>query len=105
MAKDKKLDDLTQDAIAADRCGMSYGKYKALEYEEIRSGKRPAPLIAKKLAPARRSYDMICQRCGRPFISNHRARKYCSEECSRHADYMARAKRRKNEEEKDNENL
>lgn len=29
----KEMDDLTRDALAASRCGMSYGRYKGLQHE------------------------------------------------------------------------
>jgi hypothetical protein len=85
----KQLDNLTQDALAASRCGMSYGKFKGLEYEQIQSGKRHAPLIEKKLRPGRRTFDLVCQFCGVQFVGGSRLKKYCSDLCKRSADGAA----------------
>ena len=92
MSKNQ-LDHLTQDALAASRCGMSYGKYKGLEYEQIQSGKRPAPLIERKLQPGRRSFDLVCQFCGVQFVAGSRLRKYCSDLCKMKANGAAYRKR------------
>lgn len=88
MAKEQ-IDHLTQDALAASRCGMSYGRYKAVEYEQIQSGRRPAPLIEKKLRPGRRTFDLVCQFCGVQFVGGSRLRKYCSDLCKSRADGAA----------------
>ena len=93
MAK-KGLDQLTQDTLAASRCGMSYGQYKAVEYDEVRTGRRAAPLIAKKIEPGRRTFDLICQVCGLKFKAGSRLKKYCCDQCKEKADRM-HAKRRK----------
>ena len=89
----KEIDHLTQDALAASRCGMSYGKFKAVEYDEVRSGRRPAPLIAKKIEPGRRTFDLVCKVCGVEFIGGSRLRKYCSPKCKNVADGAAYRKR------------
>lgn len=102
MAK-KSMDHLTQDAVAADRCGMSYGKFKGLEYEQIRTGKRPAPQIEKQLQPGRRTFDLICQVCGLEFKAGSRLKKYCCDQCKEKADRM-HAKRRKEKAEEEEQN-
>lgn len=95
MAK-KELDHLTQDALAASRCGMRYGQYKAVEFDEVRTGRRAAPLIAKKIDPGRRTFDLVCVVCGLEFKGGSRLRKYCSEQCKGKADRMGVKKRKEN---------
>lgn len=68
------------DAIAAQKAGMSYGKYKAahpgtyLTSVEIEPPKTPKP------EPVRRS----CARCGKMFeiSSTQKRQRYCSIECA-----------------------
>lgn len=67
------------DAIAAQKAGMSYGKYKAahpgtyLTSVEIEPPKTPKP------EPVRRS----CARCGKMFeVDAHQRQRYCSIECA-----------------------
>ena len=77
----KPFDRLTADSIAAEKAGMSYGKWKALhphtpEPEE----KKTAPVrVARELATKK------CISCGREFLAvGHSAcRRYCSDECQR----------------------
>lgn len=33
MKKKKEMDQLSRDALMARRCGLTYGKYKAMKYE------------------------------------------------------------------------
>lgn len=33
MRKQKEMDQLSRDALMARRCGLTYGKYKAMKYE------------------------------------------------------------------------
>lgn len=33
MSKKKEMDQLSRDALMARRCGLTYGKYKAMQYE------------------------------------------------------------------------
>ena len=33
MSKKKEMDQLSRDALMARRCGLTYGKYKAMKYE------------------------------------------------------------------------
>ena len=98
MARNK-IDQLTQDAIAASRCGMSYGRFKGLEYEQIQSGKRHAPKIEKQLQPARRTFDLVCQVCGLEFTAGSRLKKYCCDQCKGKADRMNVKKKKETTEE------
>ena len=91
MAKAKELDQLTLDAIAAEKARMSYGKYMAM--------KEPA-VIQPKNDPAVR-YG-VCLYCGERFIMDkHRVRAYCDYECyNRH---YGQRKREQMKEEQANE--
>lgn len=83
--KEKEMDNLTRCSIAAQKAGMSYGKYMA----------------AKESSPEVQDPDCdpakirICQNCGRPFsmIGRYPTSKYCSEECRRAVDRKRCAKR------------
>lgn len=77
MAK-KKMDQLTQDAVAAHKAGMSYGKYMAT--------KNPPTIVRKP-----EDYKHTCAFCGKEFYSKTKAvRKYCSDKCRQ--DYYYRTK-------------
>ena len=77
MAKKKHLDRLTRDAIAAQKAGMSYGKYKTLhphtpdEDDEEELVADPGTVIA------------ICERCGGKFIRprGKTNKRFCSSVC------------------------
>lgn len=66
--KEKELDNLTRDAIAAQRAGMTYGKHKAMRNDG-----------EEEIVPPVR--DRICPVCGRPFPPTSGRRKFCSKEC------------------------
>ena len=34
MSKKKELDQLSRDALMARRCGLTYGKYKAMQHDK-----------------------------------------------------------------------
>ena len=68
------MDRLTQDSIAAQRAGMTYGKWKALH---------PHTEVIEVLDKDAK----LCEICGRPILkrnggSGGQRRKYCSIECS-----------------------
>jgi hypothetical protein len=68
------MDQLTLDSIAAQKAGMSYGKWKALQ-----------PLVQVKAAPD--DAEKVCEICGReiPFRGrgSGREKKYtCSDRCA-----------------------
>ena len=70
----KELDQLTMDSIAAQKAGMSYGKWKALQ-----------PIVKVDLpetAPKR-----LCKLCGGEIPPEfHKNRTYCSDQCFDEAD-------------------
>ena len=77
----KKMDDLTRDALAAQTCGMSYGKYKGLQHERGQSTARPAPVIKQETQPEHKEFNLVCVQCGKHYVGRHPRRKYCSDTC------------------------
>lgn len=71
--KKKPLDRLTRDALAADAAGMTYGKWKALEYERRRCGQGVRPDMGETDDIPR------CRRCGAALTGRQRA--FCSNKC------------------------
>lgn len=68
MAK-KEMDQLTKDAVAAHKEGMTYGKYMAM--------KKPTAIACKP-----EGYKHTCAFCGKEFYSKTKAvRNYCSDLC------------------------
>lgn len=99
-------DNLTLDAIDAERAGMSYGKYKAMhpktkDANEARLdalNKRPP---RKKTEPKQRNiYALRCCVCDRVFESTNKARRHCSDECKAKHDGVRWRKRHQNKEKK-----
>lgn len=103
--KGKKLDRLTRDAIAAQKAGMSYGKYKALHphtpeeddetdpAEDADETPKPKPI---KLQPNQRRGT--CAHCGQPFVMGFKQsnKLYCSPVCRiKHGNGIKSAQRRK----------
>ena len=72
MARVKRPDRLTMDSIAAQKAGMSYGKWKALHpHTEV---EEPDVLNEE---PKR-----LCKICGQEIPEyRHKLALYCSEEC------------------------
>ena len=70
MAKLKQPDKLSQDAMAARRAGMSYGKWKGLQ----------SPVkIVKPVIP---DGWKICEYCGKAYKpKTNRPQKYCDSVC------------------------
>lgn len=68
------MDQLTLDCIAAQKAGMTYGKWKALNYVP------PAVEIPKEEViqdvPKR-----VCKHCGKEFIVSHGSMLYCDSTC------------------------
>lgn len=103
----KKLDRLTRDCIAAEKAGMTYGKWKALhphtpeeddEQElvalEERQERRPVSAIA---GPGQRV--RTCVQCGQPFAvsANQTNKLYCSDACRiKHGNDARNARRKQN---------
>lgn len=99
----KPLDRLTRDALAAEKAGMSYGKYKALhphtpeEGDEIEPeeevDEKPKPI---KLGPNQRLGT--CAHCGQPFVLGFKQsnKLYCSSACRiKHGNDVKNARRKK----------
>ena len=73
------MDQLTKDCIAAQKAGMSYGKWKALQYKPpvVEVEPEPEEVHKVKQAPKR-----ICRLCGAELPSYmHGLKRYCSEYC------------------------
>ncbi len=88
-------------ALAARRCGMSYGQYVAARYypviiveelpdggkierraampEGIGDGTAAEPMVRKAEPVRKKKPERLCVVCGHPLRGNYR--KYCSEEC------------------------
>ena len=85
MARQKKPDKLAQDASAALKAGMSYGKWKALQgYTPIQ------PKEHKKS-----EWDKVCAFCGEDFEANRTNQLYCSKACEKKSCYQRRKERLK----------
>lgn len=86
--KEKELDNLTRDAIAAQRAGMTYGKYKAMrddgEQKMQLQRNQPAVKPQKIFNPNPKIPVKVCAYCGKEFPTAGRSAncKYCSLECS-----------------------
>lgn len=65
-------DQLSEDAAAALAAGLSYGKYKALQRENMLPQTVPATETAEGVS--------VCVMCGKPI--SVRKRKYCGPECA-----------------------
>lgn len=66
----KKIDKLAQDATAAIKAGMSYGKYMAQKHPVKVEPPRPQGIRRK------------CECCGKVFYQqDRRAKKFCSDVC------------------------
>lgn len=96
-----KMDDLTRDALAASRCGMSYGRYKGLQHEIAERKGRPAPVIKQEeTPPAHKEFNLVCVQCGKHYVGRHPRRKYCSDVCkNKHDQALYRERHPKNEKE------
>lgn len=91
-AAKKPKDAITMDAIAAEKAGMSYGKYKALypHTKEANEAKLTTPekeptSPASPTSPTRRTYNRryvrVCPVCRNSFITGNAQRIYCSDTC------------------------
>lgn len=67
-----KLDQLTKDSIAAQKAGMSYGKYMASRYRQ--------PVVETDVKPE--TQKRVCPTCGKEISKYANGnRRYCSEYC------------------------
>lgn len=78
MAKKKEMDKLSREVAQALACGMSYGRWKALQ--------PIAPVVPKKIPDGWRA----CECCGKPFKSVQ-GKRFCDPTCRSKA-YESRAK-------------
>lgn len=91
MTKARRPDKLAQDAMAARAAGMTYGKWKALEYEkrQMRIEKEKLLLADTEEEPREpktyekpiRSRIRYCVYCGTVLGARHR--RYCGDKCRR----------------------
>lgn len=75
----KPLDHLTQDVLAAQAAGMSYGNWKAMHpHTGGREESEPEELTVD---PDKRV--LVCVKCGKTFLASSRSanQKYCSDAC------------------------
>lgn len=102
----KPLDHLTRDVLAAEKAGMSYGKYKALHPHTPDEDDEQEELEERQERQERRSVSVIagpgkkvrtCVQCGQPFAAGayHTNKRYCSDACREKHDNEARRARRK----------
>ena len=76
-----KMDQLTQDCIAARKAGMSYGKYMATMYTPPVI--HPVVEVEPELAePKETAIKRVCKNCGKEIPRNARSdRRHCDDEC------------------------
>lgn len=82
---DHSKDQLAEDAAAALALGMSYGKYKALQRENILPS-NPKPIVKVEIGPP-------CLICGQPVPKGKR--KYCGPACADMAHQLQLSERQK----------
>lgn len=86
--KEKELDNLTRCSIAAEKAGISYGKYMSMLYgkrqAKAEKEQRPAEKPKKVFNPNPKIPVKVCAYCGKEFQTAGRSAncKYCSWECS-----------------------
>lgn len=85
MAKKKELDNLTINVLAAEKAGLSYGKYMALKHEK----EQPQKMAESPIPPGWK----VCPHCGKKFYAEQGKRRYCSEFCYQQANYKAHRER------------
>lgn len=75
------MDQLTKDAVAATKLGMSYGKY-------IAKYKPPTPPVERfpKKQQKQEEKKIRCVSCGKELMPGSRSRRYCGPDCA----HMAR---------------
>lgn len=73
------MDQLTKDAIEARRLGLSYGKYKGLQYEAQQKAKAAAAAEKERKPKPGQRWCKVCQKEIPLTVSSSR---YCSPECA-----------------------
>lgn len=82
-----EMDNLSRDALEAQRAGMSYGKYMAHK-QFVETQERQTAALKHERLP-------VCVYCGKSIPKGCRSRKYCSPECSeRYRDRQKTAQRK-----------
>ena len=77
------MDQLDRDAIAAEKAGLSYGKYMAQKGQKPPAVRYPKKRARKESAEAMPDPEVrICGICGKPVPSDYKGRKYCSAACA-----------------------
>lgn len=97
--KRKKLDPLTRAVLAAEKAGMSYGKYMAThpqipEEDDEQEEPGPAPIKLE-----RNQRLGTCAQCGKPFALGFKQsnKLYCSTECRiKHGNDVRNDRRKRN---------
>lgn len=74
------MDDLTRDVMEAEKAGMTYGKWKALQYANAKKPRRKVKTEGTEDDTILEN-EGICIVCGAVFIRNSGAQKMCSERC------------------------
>lgn len=76
MARRKEPDQLSKDSTAALKANMSYGKWKALQWEAM-----GRPAVAPK-EPEEPEPNTVCKYCGNTFYNPYKNHKcFCDDEC------------------------
>lgn len=89
-------DNLTLDAIDAERAGMTYGKYKAQHPNTKAANEARLTEKPKRPPQARQTYVFYCRGCGEMFVTTSATRAYCCDECKKRTEgTRKRAKRKK----------
>ena len=83
------MDQLSKDSVAAQKAGMTYGKYMAMK-ERL----TPQKTMQENPVPAGTEKWLTCPWCGKLFRRRHRsAQKYCEQYCQMEA-HKERQKKR-----------
>lgn len=95
------LDRLTRDAIAAEKAGMSYGKYKAMHPHTPDEGEEAPEPPKPKVDPDK--YERVCTVCGKTFYLRTKVhKKYCGDYCRQlgksHREQLLREKKKQESE-------
>jgi hypothetical protein len=76
----KKMDKLSQEVAKALACGMSYGKWKAMQ--------KPVKIVPKKIPDEFQEHWSTCEYCGKQFkLKTRRPQRFCDVTCQKNAYY------------------
>lgn len=96
-------DNLTMDAIDAERAGMTYGKYKAQHPNTKDANEARLAENRKQPRQSRKVYENTCLFCGEQFTTMDARQRYCGDVCKKrknNAKYWAKKAQQAKEEEK-----